>query len=71
MLIAVKDYLQRHPLATLSDLGLEFRVPTDVMKDMLGLLQKKGWIDEAALSTACTLGCDRSCSSCPIKSATD
>jgi len=64
MLIAVRDYLQAHPQATLAELGIEFRTSPQVMKEMLFLLERKGVVRSAS-AVSCQ-GCRQSCSDCPV-----
>ena len=66
MLIAIKEYLHEHPRATVADLGLTFRTSPEVIKDMLSVLERRGYVTPlAAVSSPCT-GCQSSCGGCPV-----
>jgi len=57
----IRDYLQQHEYATLSDMACHFGTQAEVLNPMLDLWQRKGKVNKLSPST-----CSRACKRCTI-----
>ena len=67
MLLAVKDYVQQHPGATVAELGWHFQATPETIDSILQLLQRKGYVRRSATSSCGD--CQSGCQTCPLKAS--
>lgn len=67
MILQIEQYIQQHPRVSLSELGLYFKMPIDVISEMLTLLQRKNRLNFQVQNTKKSCSDCSSCEGCVTK----
>ena len=59
ILANVRDYLADHKRVALRDMVYRFNVDADALRDMLAILERKGWVRQLPLGTSCGESCNQ------------
>lgn len=59
ILSQVSDYLKTHRRAALHDMALGLGATPDALREMLGVLERKGRVAKLASGTTCSSGCNK------------
>jgi len=59
MLTEIKNYLHNHQRSSLLELSRRFDVNSQVMRDMLKVLMRKGWVKQCMKTPRCGVKCSQ------------
>ncbi len=66
ILSRVSEYLKSHRRAAVTDMAIALEVTPEALREMLGILQRKGRIRKLPAGTACGGGCNK-CNSATVE----
>ena len=59
ILAELRDYLAEHKRVALRDVVYRFNADPEALRDMLAILERKGWVRQLPLGTCCSDGCNQ------------